>query len=170
MERMACIKCKMKTSTKDDKNSIFTFDSCRNIYCGKCSELTTSEVRCIALEKRILKFIRSNCRINDYIDCVKKSVTDKNKKIEYKETVKFLENKRPTFADVTSNQIKLTETSKKNIPAIIIKSKNAQNTTKTKEDLDYNENVLKPIEIYNKGENVLQKKNRRDFWKSLGGN
>ena len=68
-----CIKCKQKQN-KREKIYVFPCDSCNTYYCGECSNLTTSEVRCMPIVERKLKFFCTKCRENDFIECLKNTM------------------------------------------------------------------------------------------------
>lgn len=77
---MECIKCNTKT-TKDPKNPIFTCDSCRDFYCGECSGLNASEVRCMTFQKRTLIFYCEICRKGNILRNLEEKITGEVKNI-----------------------------------------------------------------------------------------
>lgn len=146
MDKIECIKCKIKTTLKDSKNPIFPCDACRNYYCGDCSDLSPSEIKCMPLQKRILKFHCVKCRNGELTNYLKNTITDKESIIEDKTTIiKILQDKinnlektQNSYAQVASKQAcslpRFLQASK-NIPAVIIKPIHFQEAQKTKEDV-----------------------------------
>lgn len=54
-----CAKCKLNI---EDNDSYFECDSCkRPIHAQSCSELTSSEIKCMQLKKRVLRFLCNDC-------------------------------------------------------------------------------------------------------------
>lgn len=55
----SCAKCKLII---EDNESYFECDSCkRPIHAQSCSELTSSEIKCMQLKKRVLRFLCNDC-------------------------------------------------------------------------------------------------------------
>lgn len=61
MSELECIKCKIKSTPKDSKNIILC-DICREYYCGECSGLNATEVRCMQFQKKNLIFNCPQCK------------------------------------------------------------------------------------------------------------
>lgn len=146
MDKIECSSCKIKTGPKDTKNPIFACDYCRNYYCGDCSELSSSEIRCMPLQKRFLKFHCRKCRGNEIIDLLRKVVADKETIINDKNTIISLlqeeinelkKSKLTTsYAEITSNTVFPPQRQRQpvnNTPSVIItpvKTQDAQTTIK----------------------------------------
>ena len=160
----ACIKCKQKLN-KRDKIYVFACDSCKTCYCGDCSELTTSEVRCMLLAERQLKFFCKYCRENDYIECLKKTILDKTTIINEKqkmidmlqEQIKRIESTRPyaSFAEVASsinrNQKPPKDIHVSHLKTLIVKPKQQQDIKTTSREIKLKINpalVGAPIKYY----------------------
>lgn len=152
---MECTQCKqIKTASKDIKYPCFPCDLCRNLYCIECSELTSTETKCIPLQKRLMKFHCNKCRSYDLVDLLRNTIKDKEVIIEEKdelikllqEKLKLLEEKEqmpeiPTYANILTTKHR---NDKKNFSSIIIKPKTAQNETKTKKDIT---EIVNPAEL-----------------------
>ncbi|KAG5895662.1 hypothetical protein JTB14_008671 [Gonioctena quinquepunctata] len=146
MDKIECIKCKIKSNLRETKNPVFACDSCRNYYCGECSELSPSEIKCMPLQKRHLKFNCTRCRNNEINDCLRKTIEDKEQIIEDKniiikmlqDRINELENNSKTYANIltmnTENQPS-SQTTIKNIPVVIIKPLNPQDGELTKAEI-----------------------------------
>lgn len=122
--------------------SCYPCDSCKRLICQECSGLSATELRCLPLSSRILKFQCIKCRNYDVLELLQAQVQDKDQMINDKnniismlqEKIILLEEEReqrPTisYADVTKFQGK---TIVKNCPKIIIKPKAAQSQQKTR--------------------------------------
>lgn len=81
MSELECIKCKIKSTLKDTKNPIFPCDSCRRYYCGECSLLNASEVRCMPIQKRSLIFNCQQCRDGGMIKIAEQKIAQEMNKI-----------------------------------------------------------------------------------------
>lgn len=144
-DNATCIKCKQKQN-KREKFYVFACDSCNTYYCGDCSELSTSEVRCMPLQERKLKFFCMQCRENDLIECLKNTIVDKTTIINDKqmiidmlqEQIKKLESTK-SYASVASLPALPPQPSRphtpKNVPPVLVKPKNKQDAEVTKTDL-----------------------------------
>lgn len=145
---MECSKCKeTKIPTKDIKVPCFACDSCRNLFCIECSELSTSEVRCMPLQKRLLKFHCPGCRSYELIDMLKKTVLDKDEIINTKnELINLLQEKikqyetekespRISYARVLKGQHEEKDEMKHNCPGIIVKPMVPQDATRTMKEI-----------------------------------
>ncbi|KAG5887451.1 hypothetical protein JTB14_017307 [Gonioctena quinquepunctata] len=146
MSSPECTQCKKKANVKE-KIIVFPCDSCKSNYCGECSELTSSELKCIPLLKRALKYFCTKCRDNDLTDCLKNMIRDKETIIEDKITIiKMLQDKvinlqeTKTYASVAAvtkdiAQITMTKQQPKNLPVVIVKPKKPQNAELTKSEI-----------------------------------
>ncbi|XP_074042086.1 uncharacterized protein [Leptinotarsa decemlineata] len=154
---MECTVCnQIKQPSRELKNPCFAYDTCRRLVCTECSELSSSEIKCLPLQKRILKFYCKKCRNNEYIDSLKLIMKDKETIIQDKneiitllqEKLKCLEELRnnstsnTTYAKATKCEQNLNPntTTQINVPNIIIKPKTNQDPTTTKADIDANIN------------------------------
>lgn len=159
---MECALCKqIKVPNKDTKNPCFPCDSCKRQICIECSELCSSEIKCMPLQRRVLKFVCIQCRNFELYDILSKSVEDKQKIIDskdeiinlLKEKIKTLEDNaqikeftnesntnlyaglKPQFADVVKQ---------KREPVLIVKPTNNQGSDETKKAI---KSLINPIEI-----------------------
>nr|CAI5832956.1 unnamed protein product [Callosobruchus analis] len=89
---MECALCnQVKQPTQDLKNPCFPYDSCKNLICVECSDLSPSEIRCIPLQKRLLIFHCKRCRNWELTDMLLGRIKDKEKIItELEEKTKLL--------------------------------------------------------------------------------
>ena len=147
---MECSKCKqIKQPSKEQKHSCFSCDLCRNLYCIECSELSPSEIKCIPLQKRVMKFHCNKCRNYEILDILKDTIKDKETIINEKtEIIKLLQEKLKTYetkgqatliksyADVLGSKNEQKKEEKQNLPSIIVKPKAAQNIQQTKNDIN----------------------------------
>lgn len=62
MGEIECTKCGVKSTLKDPKNPVFPCDSCRRYFCGDCSKLNPSEIKCMPIQRRTLIFHCLECR------------------------------------------------------------------------------------------------------------
>lgn len=164
---MECFKCnQVKIANKDIKYPCFPCDLCRNLYCLECSELSSSEIKCMPLQKRIMKFHCNKCRNHELVDLFKNTINDKEVIIKEKdeiikllqEKIKFLEEKEQmseisTYANILSTKNR-NET--QNYASIVIKPKTAQNDLQTKEDIKKN---INPAELKVGIQNLRSTKN-----------
>lgn len=144
MSDTACIKCKKKQNKKE-KFYVFPCDSCDTLYCGECSGLSGSEVKCMILLERNLKFFCDLCNETDIREGLKKTIHDKNTIISDKELIiKMLQEKiqkleyTHTYANIASTTTSNSQTLKapvKNIPPVLIKPNNTQDAEITKKYL-----------------------------------
>lgn len=147
---MECSKCKqIKPPSKEQKYPCFSCDLCRNLYCIECSELTPSEVKCVPLQKRVMKFHCYKCRNNELVDLLKNTIKDKEVIINEKtdiirllqEKLKFYEEKEqdssiPSYANILKSNFVQKIELKQNFPCIIVKPKVSQNAIQTKNDIN----------------------------------
>lgn len=185
MEKLECARCKIKNTPKDPKNPIFPCDICRTKICGDCSDLSSSELKCIVLQRRILKYHCESCRkwnINDFFE---NTIKDKEEIIENKnaiiqilqERIKEMEEKQKQLQMVETrmfpNNISYSEITKKNtiekintipnnIPKIIIRPKNVQTSIDTKKDINKS---INPAELKISIENIRTTNNGGMFIK-----
>lgn len=151
---MECSICNViKQPIRNIKNPLVSCDSCRNTTCIECSELSTSELRCIALQKRTLKYNCKKCRNYELSEILQKTITDKEKIINeqemiinlLKEKIENLEKiSKPSYASVLQQEIPFSKTMKTNLPTIIVKPKQQQSPDQIKKDLDTN---INPAEL-----------------------
>lgn len=145
---MECSRCKQTwASTKELKYPCFPCDSCRNLCCVECSDLGPSEIKCMPLHKRLLKFHCYKCRSGELVDCLKNTILDKDEIISGKnELIELLKEKlsryeavqgspKISYADAISSQRSRTEEWNPNCPDIIVRPKIAQDTARTKADI-----------------------------------
>lgn len=151
---MDCFKCKQtKHPTREAKNPCFPCDSCKNLYCMECSELSSSEIKCMPLQRRLLRFYCSGCRSLETLTLLKNTIVDKENIIESKnEVIRLLQEKldqyesrhessAPTYAAVLSDHTGR----KQNYPGILIKPRVTQDAARTRQDIGQSVNpaVLK---------------------------
>lgn len=82
-----CMKCLV-----EEPKEFVNCDSCKKILCKKCSELTETEFRCIALKKRRLTFLCEHCEkgimlipdIINQLNDLQKQVADLKKELQTK--------------------------------------------------------------------------------------
>lgn len=156
---MECDICKqIKQPTKDIKNPCYSCDLCRNLICLECSDLGPSEIKCLPLQRRTLKFHCKKCRKYELVDVLRSTIEDKERIIqEQKEIINLLkgkiqdyENKESkaqvvtykSYADITKTYF--SEEKKINYPEITIKPKQTQSSKRTREDIEKN---IKPTEL-----------------------
>lgn len=152
---MECHKCKqIKNPTKEIKYPCFPCDSCRNFYCMECSELSPSEIKCIPLQKRLLRFYCFACRDFELLALLKNTIADKDTIIEGKnEIIKLLQERldqcgsrdesvKPSYANVLSEHCKQLTERKQNCPNILIKPKAVQDAKHTKTEISRSVNPV----------------------------
>lgn len=154
MSDTACIKCKKKQNKKE-KFYVFSCDSCNTHYCGECSELSASEVKCMILLERNLQFFCNLCKENDIRECLKNTILDKETIINDKELIiKMLQEKiqklecTQTYARIASTAASNAPTLKapvKNIPPVLIKPKN--NTQDAEITKKYLQSKINPSQL-----------------------
>ncbi|KAG5887203.1 hypothetical protein JTB14_016688 [Gonioctena quinquepunctata] len=150
---MECAICKIiKQPTKENKYPCYPCDSCRNLICAECSDLSPSEIKCLPLQKRLMKFHCSKCRNNDFVEILKNTIKDKEDIITNKnEIIKLLQDKlriieekitlqKPSYLDVTKNNSAQTNYKQQSTPEIIIKPKTNQVPGQTMRDVNQNIN------------------------------
>ncbi|KAG5863924.1 hypothetical protein JTB14_031156 [Gonioctena quinquepunctata] len=150
---MECFLCKqIKQPTERVKIPSFPCDSCRNT-CAECSELSTTEIRCIPLQKRPLKYQCKKCRNLDTLEILQNTIIDKEKIIEDQEIIiKLLQEKIntleksnvPSYSSILKQQqIIGSKPIKTSCPKIIVKPKQQQLSEQTKKDINTNINPAK---------------------------
>lgn len=139
-----CIQCKQKQNKKE-KFYVFACDSCNTFYCGDCSGLTTTEVRCMPILERTLKFYCTLCREGDYIECLKSTILDKTTIINDKQKIiemlqaeiKKIESK--SYASAVTAPASTSHPTRpevpKNFPPVLIKPRNKQDAETTKAEI-----------------------------------
>lgn len=150
---MECTGCKqIKTVTKDTKNPCFPCDSCRSLYCGECSELSPSEIKCMPLQKRLLKFHCFKCRRYELVDLLENTIADKDELIKAKdEIIELLRGKldqlgtehepsKPSYAAALLHKRQQREAGGYNCPEIVIKPRESQDASKTLDDINQSVN------------------------------
>lgn len=147
---MECSKCKqIKPPTKEVKYPCFPCDVCRNLFCIECSELSSSEIKCMPLQKRIVKFHCYKCRNYELVDLLRDIIKDKEVIISEKteiirllqEKLKAYEEKEQTapklsYANALGKNLEQKREEKQNFPSIIVKPKTTQNVEQTKSDIN----------------------------------
>lgn len=155
---MECSLCKQgHQTTKDNKPSCITCDTCKNLICLECSELSASEIRCISLQKRILKFQCKKCRNFELVDILQNTIIDKTKIIQDQELIiKLLQEKindigknqmnTKSYASAINDNKEKHEVAKVpyNFPKVVLKPKNNQSAEVTMKDLN---SKLNPLEL-----------------------
>ncbi|CAG9771449.1 unnamed protein product [Ceutorhynchus assimilis] len=143
---MECVICE-ETKSKE----VFNCDGCRNPICKSCGGLSASEVKVMELRgKRVMRFNCPRCinletckLLQDVIDSKNANIDDKVEiismlKTQIEELKKTNENKNTydyaekSYAGVTSRP---PAKDRLNIPNLIIRPKQIQDVTKTKEDI-----------------------------------
>lgn len=133
-----CPKC--DKDVDPDEREFFECDSCLMKTHKNCAGLSSSEIRVMPLQKRLLMFVCDTCkiflrrmpRIISMIESVQQDLSALKNKFDEKKNVS--ENiPIVTYAEKVSG----TET-KKNIPSLILKPKKPQNSRKTEADLQKN--------------------------------
>lgn len=144
---MECTICKqIKQPTKENKTSYINCDSCKDIICLDCSELSATEVRCFTLQRRILKYHCKKCRKFEIVEVLQNTVEDKNEIIKLlQEKIDSLEkNTKPSYGTVLKQVTPATLPIKKNLPEIIVKPKQHNSSNQTKKDVNKN---INPAEL-----------------------
>ena len=155
---LECAECnKIFQPTKEVRYPCTPCDSCRRLICNNCSGCSASEIKCLSLHTRLLKFVCTKCRNYDLIDCLQNTIKDKEQIISDKnEIIRMLQNKLKQFEEndkATNQQISYAEAAKTNTgdnerrtnyPNIIVNPKIIQNSNKTKLDLCKN---INPTEL-----------------------
>lgn len=80
MGEIECTKCGLKSTLKDSKNPIFPCDSCRRYYCGDCSKLNPSEIKCMPIQRRTLIFHCLECREGHLSKLVEQKILEEVRK------------------------------------------------------------------------------------------
>lgn len=157
-KEMVCSKCnKTYQPSKEVRYPCTPCDSCRNLICNNCSGCSASEIKCLPLRTRILKFICSKCRNYDLINCLQNKIKDKDQIISDKnEIIKMLQDRLKQLEEncnAPTLQLSYAEAAKTNggdnerranYPNIVIKPKVIQSSNKTKLDLSRN---INPTEL-----------------------
>lgn len=176
---MQCSECEnILQPTKEQKYPCSACDGCRKLYCNQCSELSSSEIRCLPIRTRLLKFLCKKCRNYELLDYLKKTIEDKDEIINSKnEIIRMLQEKIKKFEDKENNtslmsyadtvKLQKDDTRRKtNPPKMVIKPKLSQNSNKTKSDLNKNINLsnlkvgVKQIKMGKNGSIFLSNKKR----------
>lgn len=136
-----CIQCKKKSN----KIKIFACDSCQTSYCGDCANLTATEIKCLSLVTRSLKFFCTLCKDNDIYQYLNKIIKDKETIINDKNTIIELLNNKIALIESTKSYARAVSTTQtvkpqlqpiiKNVPAIVIKPNNFQTGLNTKKEI-----------------------------------
>lgn len=153
---MECFLCGViKQPTKEAKAPCFSCDACKNFVCMECSELSASELKCMPLQKRVMRFYCRKCRNNEFVESLQYIikdkeiiVDDKNKiismlqeKLRMYEQVEDCKLTARTFAGaVKGNQETAIVPKPQNVPDVVIKPKNAQDSKRTRDDIISNIN------------------------------
>lgn len=153
---MECSICnRIKQPTSEKKYPCFSCDSCKKIICAECSELSTSELRCIPMQKRMLIYHCKTCKNFEFAKTLQDTIADKKKIIDDQETIiKLLKEKIETlekakhmsYATVVEQNKHGSTTAvvKSNIPKIIVKPKQQQSSEETKKQIGNN---INPTEL-----------------------
>lgn len=152
---MQCSECEGSFQpTKEQKFPCSVCDECRRPYCNDCSGLSSSEVRCMPLRTRLLKFVCKRCRNYELIDYLRKTVDDKDEIIKSKneiiellqEKIRQYEEKKVDVPQVSyADKVKTYKTvneRRTNPPKVVIKPKIVQDGSKTKLDLNKNIDLI----------------------------
>lgn len=166
------------------KNVAVTFpcDSCRNIICADCSQLSASELKCITLQKRILKFHCTKCRNNEFNESLQYIIKDKEEIINNKnDIIKMMQEKLdkfeseytcriPSYADMLKqSSSKIIEAAPQNVPDIIITPKSPQNIQITKTEILNNINPsnlnvgIRSLKLTRTGDVIIKCRNKEEF-------
>lgn len=145
---MECSICKkIQQPTKENKNPCVSCDICRNLMCAECSELSSSELRCMPLQKRTLKFNCKKCRNFELMEILQNTIGDKSKIIEDQELIiELLKEKINNFEKMQNNQTYANVIKNNQInspfnlattttPTLIIKPPKDQHADKTKQEI-----------------------------------
>lgn len=144
------MECDICDEAAVSRNPVFPCDYCATRYCKQCANLTSSEVKVLELkESRMLKFRCKKCIGFDSHTLLGKRIEDKQRIIEDKEEIICL--LRQKIKDLETSQAKYnTQVSYSealqrgqsslmrtniNVPSIIIKPKQQQNSNKTEADI-----------------------------------
>jgi len=120
------------------KDQVFPCDGCNEPYCKGCGELTASEIKCIQLKERKMKFYCRNCTDFHTLTLMRNLIESKDKIISLlEEQLKEYKKQKPasemkTYCEVVKNQ-------EKNNNVIIVESKEENSDSKeAKEDIKKN--------------------------------
>lgn len=159
MDKSECSECKQTfQSTKEVRYPCTPCDSCRRIICNSCSGCSASEIKCLPLKTRILKFKCAKCRNYEYADILINTIKDKdqiiNEKNEIiwmlKEKLKEMENnsakqiQQKSYVDAAKTSGETNNERRNNYPNLVIKPKVKQDSIRTKSELNKN---INPTEL-----------------------
>lgn len=143
----------MKNCTKcgDEKGQLYLCDSCNKELCKKCADLTETEIRCMNLAKRKLKFLCEGCenglfRIPEFINKLSK-LEEKIESIQ--KTNEELSSKNVTInsEDIIAEMLDRKNRARNIIITNIPEAKSVSYSDKTKEDKDTLTELLKDFEV-----------------------
>lgn len=126
-----CVKCKQNCS-----EDYFKCDSCLNGIHKECANLTSSEVRCMPLQKRVLLLICDECKV--FIARMPHMIKLME---EMKRDIDAIRNEMKTslsmrsYATVLQNSPETKGKLKSSLPTIVIKPKVTQRTQKSKKEI-----------------------------------
>lgn len=174
---MECSLCnQIKQPTKEQKYPCVPCDSCRRPICMDCSELTSSEIKCLPLQKRLLIFHCRNCRNYKLVDILQNAMNDKDQiinekneiikmlkdKLEEYETSKINEIPQLSYADAAKQKRENTTVKEPNYPSLIIKPKIIHDGKQTREDINLNIDIselkigVKELKISKSGTAIIK--------------
>lgn len=151
---MECHKCKqIKNPTREIKCPCFPCDSCRNFYCMECSELSPSEIKCMPLQKRLLRFYCFACRDLELITLLKNTIADKDAIIKVKNELIGLLQKldlcgtvegyvKPSYAGILTEGSKRVTEKGQGCPNILIRPKVVQDAKRTRTEISQSVNPV----------------------------
>lgn len=125
---LKCVKCKQTC-----EEEFYNCDSCLQRIHKKCSYITSSEVKCMPLQKRVLLLICEECKLFiARMPYMMKLIEEMKKDIEILKTA----NQNTTYASTLQGNINPKEdVIKKNPPTIIIKPKVPQDSGKSRKEI-----------------------------------
>lgn len=128
----SCIKCKEKCD--DD---YYTCDSCLERIHKKCSNVTSSEARCIPLQKRVLLLICEDCKqLIARLPHMLKIMEDMKKDIESLKSSVQCSIQGKNFATIVKTQpINAANKVKETLPTLILKPKTSQKGEASKAEI-----------------------------------
>lgn len=129
-----CYKC--KSLVNDDQ--YYECDSCLSRIHRNCSIMSASEIKCMPLQRRMLVHVCDTCKILMKRIPFMIGIIDKMRS-EISELKGIVSNSckkgDKSYAQITSEKVEIDTNKKVNIPSLIIKPKNVQRSSKTKDDL-----------------------------------
>lgn len=142
-----CSKCEVKKSTENGQ--MFCCDTCNKYLCDACSDLTSSEIRCMQLKKRKLLFLCEECENGlRQIPMLIKQVNELQEEIvNIKKSINTGENNRIMEEDVIYEMMER-QNRRKNIIVYNVKE-SAMNSRQERNTDDNNtlKNILKDMQI-----------------------